>query len=48
MYAHRVMGTLPFPLVWAPAVKSGTGRAMTEMNANCKNVIKRPVECELM
>ena len=48
MYAHRVMGTLPLPLFWLPAVNSGTGRAMTEMNANCKNVIRRPVKCELM
>jgi len=46
MYAHRAMGTLPFPLFWLP-VRSGTGRAMAAMKANWKNVIKRPVMCEL-
>jgi hypothetical protein len=46
MYAHRAMGTLPFPLCWLP-VRSGTGSAMAAMKANWKKVIKRPVKCEL-
>jgi hypothetical protein len=46
MYAHRAMGTLPFPLFWLP-VRSGTGSAMAAMKANWKKVIKRPVKCEL-
>ena len=47
MYAHCVMGTLPLPFFWLLAAKSGAGKAVTEMKANWRNVIKSPMGCQL-
>jgi len=44
MYAHLDIGTLFLPLMLLPAAKSGAGRAVMEMKANCKNVINSPVQ----